>query len=382
MERAQAKHWDICHDLSPNAGGLFRSVMNFREALCANVLSVRADNPDTLSNSIYTCPPKHIFKLRSPQWCWWKNYEEAKSITRSAKSLLVHGLYRSHVSLARRLASHHQCRLILVPHGCLDAHAQKKRRIIKELWLATQGRSAVSAASRIVFSTTRERHEASRYIDTSRSVVIHWPVPIPSLTSKHSFRLLIRREHRIPENARILLAVTRLHTFKRIADLIKAFLKAQIPNAYLFVAGLPGNISHVSLQKAFELHDAPTVRLLSPIHDQKLGHLFMAADGYVSASTRENFSYSLGDAFAHGLPVLISTGHYLISDIRPAHSSEFLFGWVSREPVAEGLSVCLNEWAAAPDKALAKMGALARDWAAKNLSQAGFKDKLLNIVEG
>ena len=120
------------------------------------------------------------------------------------------------------------------------------------------------------------------------------------------------------------------------------------------------------------------VHLVGQLAGDRLAEAFLASDGFISLSHRENFGYSFAESLASGLPAIVSAGHDLAHDIMPPGDA-FPCGWLLDGDAAVAAVGAIREWAAAPAARLATMGATGRTWAGEELSFERFRDRLRGL---
>jgi len=247
----------------------------------------------------------------------------------------------------------------------------------------------------LVFATRRERDKAAwtrQQCRTTgdagrpRSVVVPWPVALPSLTGTYMARTNFRSRHEIPEGAPILLWVGRLHTTKRPLKEIRAFAAFAAGTSHLVVVGMDENLTRVSLQAKVPPHVAARVHLVGELQGAALAEAWLAADGYISLSAKENFGYATADALAHGLPVILSQGHDLAYELPGANLGRLDCGWLLPDDSLQSAVDAIGEWSAlvtAPGggpRRLLGMRETGRIWAADNLSFERFQSSLQQLA--
>jgi len=264
--------------------------------------------------------------------------------------------------------------------GCLDPWGLRRNALAKRAWLRLHGQRFFGGAARIVAATGREREKALVWVPADLTIVIHWPVPLPSESGGNAARAVFRAGHGIPEEARVLLFVGRLHPMKRPDHMIDAFLRAGVPGCHLVVVGPEEGVSTASLCARVPPEAKERVHLVGQLTGADLAATYHAADGFISLSHRENFSYSLAEAMAYGLPVLVSPGHDLAHDVAATDRTGFPCGWLLPDDSAEAAVAAIREFAAASPARLGGLGAAGRAWAGDHLSFDRFRDELRRLA--
>jgi glycosyltransferase involved in cell wall biosynthesis len=118
-------------------------------------------------------------------------------------------------------------------------------------------------------------------------------------------RGVVRATWKVPADASVSLFCAKLQPWKGPADLLEAFARVDVPNAYLVFAGdgpERENLEHRSL----ELGVADRVRFLGFVNQSQLPSVYCAADVFVLPSLFEPFGLVVNEAMLCGLPVVVS----------------------------------------------------------------------------
>ena len=291
---------------------------------------------------------------------------DAEVQLRGAAFIFCHMLFRYHCDWVRSLGVPY----CVVPHGGLDPWVFTYRGLRKRAWMASFGRRLFEGSAGILFATSREREKAAPWVDGCRSWAINWPVPYCQVADPQEARRRVRRELGIAPEDRVLLFLARLHSMKRPKETIAAFRRAATPGAHLIVAGPDDEYS------AADLAGAPNVHVIGPVYGTAKWDLYHAADAFVNFSARENFGYSVAEALAAGVPVVLSPGNDLRGELDPLGCG-FLLETDSPDEAVAALQTVLS----APPDMLRAMGARGRAWALANTSVEHFRSQLMNVVE-
>ncbi|MFM9025635.1 MAG: glycosyltransferase [Planctomycetaceae bacterium] len=376
--------WDICLTHDPVYGGIHRSVSNFAQALDAGILSFddgavdRAGLREERPVVRVACRPRAINRA-----CHWVTPAMAAAAGRAvagADLLVIHSLFRGHAPWAARWCHDHDRTYFSVLEGCLDPWGLANRALAKRLWLAARGRPFFANAAKVIAATSREAAKAEAWVPAGRLAVVHWPVAVPSAAGRDAARHAFRAAHGIPEQARVLLFVGRLHPMKRPAHMVEAFLRAGVPGCHLVVAGMEEGVSIASLEGLVPPEAAGRVHCIGPLAASDVVNACHAADGFISLSHRENFGYSLAEAITCGLPVIVTPGHDLAHDIAGAGLHGFPCGWLLPDDTAATAIAAIRDFAATPAARLEALGAAGRAWAADHLSFDRFRDALRGLA--
>src|SRR4029077_5907902 len=130
--------------------------------------------------------------------------------------ILIHGLFRSHVSWAAGIAKQRGIPYWIVPHGALDPYVFTYRAAQKRVWMSLVGGPVLRHADRVIVATERERVKAQPYLQGCRVETVYWPVQVRPHDSTSSARARVRERLGIPETDRALLFLGRLDPMKRV----------------------------------------------------------------------------------------------------------------------------------------------------------------------
>jgi len=312
---------------------------------------------------------------------------QADAAVANTDLLVVHSLFRAHATWARKRARRDRRRYWAVPHGCLDPWGLSHRGLLKRVWLEACGRSYLAAADRIVMSSRRSLEKASPWLPEGgaddRAVVVHWPVEPPRLDGQSAARAAFRGRHGIPDQARLLLFVGRLHAVKRPIATVRAFCEATgsagQARCHLAVVGMDGDLTQGDVRAAMPPGCRDRVHVVGPLTGADLAAAYFGSDGFVSLSHQENFGYAAAEAAAYGMPVILSAGHDLAHEM-PQRGGRFACGWLLGDDAQATAVAAIRAWATAGDATLAAAGAVGRTWVEETLGSERFRDRLRGLV--
>ena len=387
---------NVCLTHDPAYGGLYRSVQDFSRALAASVLSFD-DGPVDDGRGPRVSVEEDVSVRRLGCGTGWlardcrvmspATARRADVAVADADLLVVHSLFRGHAAWAQAWAKQHGRRYWAVPHGCLDPWGLSHRGLLKRLWLEARGRLFLAHADRIVVSSRRSLEKSLAWIpdgrSASRTVVVHWPVDLPRLDGEAVARAAFRQQHGIPESARLLLFVGRLHAVKRPVETVRAFCEAtaaaSLEHCHLAIVGMDGDLTQADILAAIPAACRDRVHVVGPLAGADLAAAHLAGDGFISLSFQENFGYAAAEAMAYGLPVILSPGHDLAYEM-PALDGRFACGWLLGDNAHATAVAAIREWARASDATLAALGGTGRTWVANTLSFERFRDRLTGLL--
>jgi glycosyltransferase involved in cell wall biosynthesis len=115
----------------------------------------------------------------------------------------------------------------------------------------------------------------------------------------------VRKQWDIPEDANVLLFCAKLQSWKRPADVLKAFAQAQVLNSYLIFAG-DGSLKLELEAETRDLGITDKVRFLGFINQSQLPSIYSASDLFILPSEYEPFGVVVNEAMLCGCPVIVS----------------------------------------------------------------------------
>lgn len=394
--------WNVCVEHQPAHAGLYRGIRDFARALPGGILSFDGRFQDAFTRSSesgvtrISCGSGWL-----AQRCHVVNEaarRAADSAVAGADLLAVHSLFRGHCRWAWQWGRRMQRPYWVVPHGCLDPAGLARHFILKRLWMRFDGGKFFADSAAIVFATRREMAKAAASIpgllrqthDTRTAphgAVIPWPIDLPTLANIEAKRLMFRTRLGIEQESPILLWVGRFHAGKRPIEAIRAFAKASPSGCHLVVIGLDETFTSDDLRSAIPLNVSGRIHVLGELHGDSLAEAWLAADGYLSLSAKENFGYAMADALAHGLPVILSPGHDLAYELPHTDQARLACGWLLPDCCETTAIQAIQEWhtlVTAGDRlspARKRLHAVARNWVAENLAFDRFQSRLEDLAE-
>jgi glycosyltransferase involved in cell wall biosynthesis len=146
------------------------------------------------------------------------------------------------------------------------------------------------------------------------------------------------------------------------------------------------NLTRAGLKAEVPAVVADRVHIVGELRGAALAEAWLAADGYISLSAKENFGYSAADALAHGLPLILSPGHDLAYELPGAEEGRLGCGWLLPDDSLQAAVEAIREWSelvtargSEPDR-LQRFRETGRNWSADNLSFERFQAALLRLA--
>ena len=182
-------------------------------------------------------------------------------------------------------------------------------RRVRRSYLSLFVKESLRRADAVIAVSEWEREQVLALFDVEPSRVFTVHHGISNLVSRAASN--VAESDRNAQNSRPYVAfVSTLYHYKNHARLIEAF--ANVVHAHgipheLVIAGGEANVTYTELQElARRFHVADRVRLLGPIHHEKVPQLVAAADVVVYPSLMETFGHPLLEALSLGRCVLTS----------------------------------------------------------------------------
>jgi glycosyltransferase involved in cell wall biosynthesis len=367
---------------SPDSGGTTRAMEDFAQALNATTISFTASRSISTSAEVQPNAVIHIpcDGIAGRLYAWSQDslaLEEAESILRKSDVIICHQLFRYHVQWAANIAKRSGIPYWVIPHGILDPYVFSYRGWQKKIWMKAFGQRILRDAAFAVFSTETERKKANPYLHAVNTHVIKWPVDYVDTSRKALAREQVRTQHRIPQDARLLLFLGRLHPMKRPLEIMDALSLSNQSSLHLLVVGPDSDVlSRRQSEEYCTKNNINNVRFAGPVYGKDRYDLFMAADGYVNLSARENFGYAVGEALASALPVILSPGNDLAPELLGVDC-----GWLLESDFTTDLASAMSQFAQCSNESLIESGLRGQDWARKNLSFERFSASLRSLVD-
>ena len=367
-------------NLEAKAGGIYRSVLNFRNALEASAAEVRVIHlaqreTGSFPGEAVRIEATSIPILKEYSWCHGVYRQGFESMIRSADVCFLHGLFIHGLDKAASIRWRCNKPYMVVVHGSLDPYVFSYRRLRKRLWLYARGRSVLERAARVVFSSRREIEKAQWCGIPYKPVVINWPVPVWPACNKLEVAARVLGRHGLRPGTRILLFCGRLHPSKRPLETIEAFCQTASRDWVFLLVGPPSReIPADRLRSACE-DTGGRCLYLGPAFGDVLREYYEAADLFVSLSLKDNFGYTIADALAAGVPVLIGKGVDIFPDVEREGA-----GFIVADESSAGFDRALKLALSFNAGELAAMGARGRQWVGRTLSMDRFQEQLSVLV--
>ena len=185
--------------------------------------------------------------------------------------------------------------------------------IVRNFWLKRMyhlllGQRMLDDAQALIATSEQERAELAAGLMPEKVVLRRNGVEMPpAIPQRGGFRC----DHRIPENAKLVLFLGRLSSKKSPELLLEAFAvlckRGELGDVYLaFVGPDEGKMRNQLESRARRLGIAPRVRFCDPVFGEKKWSAYRDADVFVLPSQNENFGNTAAEAAMAGTPVIVT----------------------------------------------------------------------------
>jgi len=378
----QHKVTQICLEYVPSYGGSAWSVRDFNRAFESSIIAfTSAGNKNRLqewNTQVCRIPIRSGFlgrKYALPALS--EDLQKARLMLDQSNLIIIHLLYRYHFQWAGALARQMRIPYWIVPHGGLDPYVFTYRTVPKKLWLMVLGSPVMRHAQAVIFATEREREKALPYVHGCQTKVIHWPVDPVDTSGRAQARERVRSRHQIPDDARVLLWMGRLHFMKRPLQTTEALGKAGRQDIHLLLVGPDGDMTRQDCERICVEKGIRNVHVVGPVYGSEKYDFYLAADAYISLSLKENFNYALAEAMASGLPLIISPGNDLSPELQSIKC-----GWIQRTNDIHESIASIRQFASISQIELDDMGSVAQQWARIAFSRETFVQTVRQLAAG
>lgn len=363
-----------------SSGGPTKTIQSFKHALSARHFSFCSRvEIATGSLAVDGAEPVHAVRvpiLKQLRFATSRESALAADAIRSSSFVSCHSFYRYHSIWVNRMSRKYGVPYWFVPHGILDPWVTGYGRTAKKLFWKLGGQRFLDEASTVIFSTRAEKDKAESLYDLPNADVVPWPVELVDINDREERRAAIRRQLGIPEEASVLIYFGRLHHMKRPLETIHALAVANSPSVHLIIVGNEQTVSLKDCENAArESGVQGRVHLVGPVYgDAKYDYLH-ASDAYISLSNRENFNHTAAESLAAGLPVVLSPGNDLQSEIMEQQCS-----WAVQGDEIQDAAQAIEAFVGCEGVERREMGLRGREWVAAELSFEAFQSSLQMIA--
>jgi glycosyltransferase involved in cell wall biosynthesis len=249
------------------------------------------------------------------------SYTLAKALLSEVRSfdvLHIHSLYLFHSTVASAVARHHQIPYVVRPHGTLHPAQRSVRQIRKAVFHRLIEDRNLAGAGAVHYTSAIEQG----YAETAGVTAPGWVIPLAVAAHGRSATTSNAFFERFPllQDRLLIVFLGRLASKKRPDLVVEAFarVKASVPTAHLVIAGPDdGLLTRLRAQvQAYGLDHAVTFPGL--VRDSVKSDLLAAAKAFVLPSNWENFGVSVAEAMAASVPVVITAGVDISTEVEEA----------------------------------------------------------------
>jgi glycosyltransferase involved in cell wall biosynthesis len=332
-----------CNSLLPSYGGPAYSVSRLTRALSAAGLDVGLWSPDQSAPTTPLVSDDDGIRRLSGA--------EDEALDDFGRPDIVHdnGIWMPHHHRGAVLAAQRAIPRVVSTRGMLSAWALRHKRWKKgAAWWLYQRRDLRQA----------RRHHVTAEAEAASVERLGFGVPVCLIPNGVDVPDLPERVGAMSPRAgpKTALFLGRIYPVKGLPMLVQAWARARCEGWVLHIAG-PDEAGHRrEVERA--VADAGlggVVSFLGELDPEGKRNALLNADVFVLPTYSENFGMAIGEALAHGLPVVTTTGAPW-----PALETHRCGWWV--KPTVEGIAEGLRAATATPAEELAAMGARGRDF--------------------
>jgi glycosyltransferase involved in cell wall biosynthesis len=291
----------------------------------------------------------------------------ADTMDRFGRPDIVHdnGIWLAHNHRLAEFAARRNLVRVVSTRGMLEPWAMNHKRLKKRLaWWLYQRRDLCRAS----FHHTTAVAEAENLKRLELGVptgVIPNGVDIANVDHHQGSR----------SETKTVLFLGRIHPVKGLSLLLEAWARLRPPGWQLQIAG-PDEIGYrAELERAISTASlSAAVRFIGSLEGEAKERAYMQADLFVLPSFSESFGMAVGEALAHGVPVLTTTGAPWPMIARQG------CGW-SVPPTVEGITEGLREATSRDPATLVVMGERGRELVRKDFAWASVASKFITTYE-
>lgn len=277
------------------------------------------------------------------------------------------GVWRPYNFAVARLADKTHTPRIVTTRGMLEPWAMQHRPLKKKLaWALFQRRDLMRA--RCLHATAAS--EAQTLMTYGLGVPVHIvPNGVDELAADHP----VSASKGVERKA---LFLSRIHSKKGLPMLVEAWARVRPKGWVLEIAG-PDEEGHRAEVEQLVLASGlgEVVRFLGPVDSAHRSAVYGSAELFVLPTHSENFGMVIGEALAHGVPVLTTKGAPW-----PTLNDRGCGWWV--DTTVDGIEEGLRRATGCDPATLALMGARGRDFVRQEFGWARVAEQMLGVYEG
>ncbi|WYL94708.1 MAG: hormogonium polysaccharide biosynthesis glycosyltransferase HpsP [Gloeotrichia echinulata IR180] len=320
----------------------------------------------------FHCAPFRRYKFSLDLLKWLKRYAKEFDIAH------IHALFSPVSSAAAMVCRQQKLPYILRPLGTLDPADLRKKKRLKQLYIALLERGNIAAASAIHFTSDQEAKISERFGVFTKDLVIPLGV-IPPQSPLQQQGSLVRSQLGIAEGVPLILFMSRIDPKKGLNLLIPALEKLLDDGLkfHFVLAGTNPQDPAYEQNIKSQIKNSPLrshTTITGFVTGDAKATLLQAADLFVLPSYYENFGIAVAEAMVAGTPVVISDQVHICHQVRESQS-----GWVGATDVTE-LVELLQEALQNPTECQQR-GLNAQEYALKNYSWSAIARQTIQAYE-
>ena len=360
--------------LYPSSGGPSKSVRAFAEALDARVISwvdpLQIERERLIWTDSLLVHGSRLPILRQLLIPQSADLAAAERLVAESDLVSCHSFWRWHCVWLQQVARRHGVPYWFVPHGILDPYVFTTDRVAKRIFLSMGGMRFLRDASAVVCATRREYEKLSHLVPRKPHAVVPWPLHDGDFRKRNeSSTTQTRAELGIPPESLCLLYFGRLHPMKRPLETIEAVARSKESTHLVMVGNEFGVTVEDCRRRAQAFGIGKRVHVVGGVYGEEKLRYLDAADAYISLSHRENFNFTAAECMASGLPVILSHGNDLASDLADVDC-----GWMLRED--DQPEAAIDAAAGTDAGTLRAFGDNGRRWCERNLREHVFHARI------
>jgi glycosyltransferase involved in cell wall biosynthesis len=146
------------------------------------------------------------------------------------------------------------------------------------------------------------------------------------------------------------------------------------------IAGMDGDITREQLTARIPPAFRDRVHIVGEVSGDNWVDAYAGSDAFVSLSFRENFGYSIAEAAAFGLPLLVSEGHDLVHEMSGAAANSFEAGWMVPTHGALDWTVAITRLLNSSHSERSSRGRCGEEFVRRTLSFEQFRQTLSDLA--
>ncbi|MEH2071583.1 MAG: hormogonium polysaccharide biosynthesis glycosyltransferase HpsP [Nostoc sp.] len=274
----------------------------------------------------FRCAPFRRYKFSLDLVKWLKRHACEFDVAH------IHALFSPISSAAAIVCRQQKLPYILRPLGTLDPADLRKKKQLKQLYVAIIERQNLAGAAAIHFTSDQEAKISERFGVSTPDLVI--PLGVKENRGREEQgENIVRQQFNISANIPLVLFMSRIDPKKGLNLLIPA-LEKLLTVGYQFhfvLAGTNPQDPDYEQKIISQIQNSPLrshTTITGFVTGELKASLLQAADLFVLPSYYENFGIAVAEAMVAGIPVVISDQVHICQQIRDSES-----GWVGTTEV-------------------------------------------------